>query len=187
MESAREFLSQAGNLKTLKRWWHPSRTLEGAESVAAHTFRAALLTLLLPTESTIDRDRVMRMLLVHDLPESDSEVGDITPYDGIPQGEKKRREEKAMHKLCGLLPNGSEVLNLWQEYQTHETEEARIAHDLDKLERSLQIQEYAAKGQISPEECAHVIQDDYAKIQTATIRQMFEVLILHGEQPEQTL
>lgn len=172
-----EFLSQAGNLKKLKRWAHPTRTIEGAESVADHTFRATLLALLLPLGTQIDRDKLIRMLIVHDLPESDPNVGDITPYDRIPHAEKMRREEEAMRKLCALLPDGSEVENLWHEYAENKTEEAHVAHDIDKLERSLQVWEYRAEEKMSPMECAQVIRDSYAQIKTETMRRIFDVLV----------
>lgn len=60
------------------------------ESVADHSYRAALLALVLP-ESGVDRVRCMKMALVHDLAESI--VGDITPSCGVSTDEKHRREE----------------------------------------------------------------------------------------------
>jgi putative hydrolase of HD superfamily len=76
-------LVQTGRLKTLRRAGWLRIGLTDGESVADHSFGTALLALLLATDLDVDRDRVIKLALVHDLAESDPEVGDITPYCGI--------------------------------------------------------------------------------------------------------
>jgi putative hydrolase of HD superfamily len=142
MEEVLRALSQTGRLKELARAGWVREGVPRPESVAGHSFRAALLALALVPELGADTNKLVRMLLVHDLAESDPAVGDITPYDGIPPEEKHRRERAAMERLCAALPNGAEMLALWGEYEEGRTPEARLAKQLDALEMALQAAEY---------------------------------------------
>ena len=140
-------LVQLGGLKSLRRAGWLRKGLDGAESVADHSFRAAILALVFASDLGVDPDRLLRLVLVHDLPECDPAVGDITPFCGIARAEKRRREHEAMQRLCSSLPGGAELLRLWCEYDAGLTPEARAAHQLDALEMALQAHEYeAARG-----------------------------------------
>jgi putative hydrolase of HD superfamily len=142
MEEVLRILSQAGRLKELARAGWVREGVPRPESVAGHSFRTALLALALGPELEADTGKLVRMLLVHDLAESDPAVGDITPRDGVPPEEKHRRERAAMERLCAPLPNGAEMLGLWQEYEEGRSPEARLAKQLDVLEMALQAAEY---------------------------------------------
>lgn len=50
-------------------------------------------------DSRVDRDRLMKICLVHDLAES--VVGDITPFDGVTK-EEKRVLEEVTHYISSL-------------------------------------------------------------------------------------
>jgi len=60
------------------------------ESVADHMYRMTMMSFLIK-DTTINRDHVMKICLVHDLAESI--VGDITPRDGISDSTKRTLEE----------------------------------------------------------------------------------------------
>lgn len=115
-------------------------------------YRMAILALVLEGQFAVDSNKLLRMILIHDLPESDPEVGDITPFDGISKEEKSAREAAAMEKLCASLPNGAQMLALWREYEANETPEAKLAHQIDALEMGLQAKEYRAAQAINLEE-----------------------------------
>lgn len=53
------------------------------ESIADHMYRMSIISMLCPDPS-VDRDRCVKMALVHDMAES--LVGDITPIDGVDKG-----------------------------------------------------------------------------------------------------
>jgi putative hydrolase of HD superfamily len=98
--------------------------------------------------SRMDLARCMKMALVHDMAEA--LVGDITPVDkSVSKTEKSRRESTTMEYFAeNLLGNvdggipGSELKDLWQEYEDGETLESRYVHGIDKLELLLQMLEY---------------------------------------------
>ncbi|MBP9750370.1 MAG: HD domain-containing protein [Candidatus Peribacteraceae bacterium] len=147
MENPCSAFAQISNLKHLPRAGWVRRGVAAPESVAGHLYRMAVLAMALEPRSGIDTNKLVRMILVHDLAESDPSVGDITPFDGISKEEKTRREGEAMAKLCRDLPLGAELFALFQEYEDGATPEARFAHQLDALEMGLQAKEYeAAQG-----------------------------------------
>lgn len=139
------FLSRVGRLKDLRRAGWVRRGIPAPESVADHSFRTAVLALVLADGLGVDAGRLLEMVLVHDLPEGDPEVGDITPFCGVDPEEKRRRERAAMERLCADLPAGDELLRLWLEYDEGRTPEADVAHQLDALEMAIQSREYEAK------------------------------------------
>jgi 5'-deoxynucleotidase YfbR-like HD superfamily hydrolase len=138
-------LSQVGNLKDLKRAGWLRKGIPDPESVADHSFRTAVLALVLADELGVDAGRLLRLVVVHDLPESEPAVGDITPFCGVDREEKRRRERAAMERLCASLPGGEGTLRLWSEYDEGRTPEAEAAHQLDALEMALQSLEYESR------------------------------------------
>ena len=137
-----EFLRAAEKLKTTTR---SAYTSTGAvESVAEHTWRLALMALLVAPEfPEADFARLVKICLVHDLGEAIR--GDI------PAPEQARRraagtagkaadERRDLVTLVEPLPQGirTEIVALWDEYEAAETLEARLAKGLDKLETILQ-------------------------------------------------
>ncbi|CAG8528880.1 10389_t:CDS:2 [Paraglomus brasilianum] len=138
-----EFLHICENLKRTKRTGWINRNVNFPESISDHMHRMAIIALLL-NDPSIDKDRCVKMAVVHDLAESI--VGDITPQDGVPKEEKSRREQEAMHKLCkeilGETPQSQEIYDLWIEYEKAETREALFVKDIDKFEMIVQAYEY---------------------------------------------
>jgi putative hydrolase of HD superfamily len=130
-------LLEALELKELERAGWLRVGVVAPESVAAHSWGVAWLALLLcPVE--LDRERVLTIALVHDLPEV--RVGDITPHDGVSEGDKHAIEAAA---AAGLLGGAPRLLAAWQEYAEDESAEARFVHVLDKLDMALQAIRYA--------------------------------------------
>lgn len=83
---------------------------------------------------SVNTDRVMRMLLLHDIVEID--VGDF-PIHGASSAElQAEQESRAAARLFGLLPPSQrdEFLGLWQEFEQAETEDAKFAKALDRLQ-----------------------------------------------------
>jgi putative hydrolase of HD superfamily len=149
------FFHAAGRLKETARAGWRLRGIDDPESVAEHSYRAALLALVLAprAEPPLDVARCVAMALVHDLAES--VVGDITPYDGVAADEKRRREEEAMSTLASLAGDDS-LLALWREYDGAGSPEARFVKELDKLETVLQAFEYGTR-----EDVGHAALDEF--------------------------
>jgi len=141
------------DLKGLYRQgWLKRGVPEGrAESVADHSFGTALLAVLLadtlridPEFTGLDRQRCIEMALVHELGEV--YVGDLTPVDGVSREDKYRQEREAFIKVVEGLPNGKELLTLWEDFETGASPEARFIRQLDRLEMGIQAALLKAEG-----------------------------------------
>ncbi|KAI9785313.1 MAG: hypothetical protein M1839_000330 [Geoglossum umbratile] len=152
-------------LKTTKREGWRRFGIDQGESISDHMYRMSLLTMFAPPDlaARLNIPHCTKMALVHDMAES--LVGDITPVDGISKPEKNRREAETMDYLTSaLLGNvhgglvGSQIREIWEEYEKSETLEAKFVHDIDKMELLLQMVEYerAHKGTVDLGEFAWV-------------------------------
>ncbi len=83
-------------------------------------------------------DRVVRMLLVHDIVEVDA--GDTFAFDVAGNHDKADRERAAADRLFGLLPieTGTAFRALWEEFEAGQTPDARMANALDRFAALLQ-------------------------------------------------
>jgi putative hydrolase of HD superfamily len=110
------------------------------ESIAEHSWRLAMFALVLEPEfPMVDMNRVVRMLLVHDLGEAID--GDVSAkFENATPEEKLQREEASLRKVLAELesPARGEIVALWEEYNRADTDEARMAKALDKLETIIQ-------------------------------------------------
>lgn len=113
-----------------------------SESIAEHMYRMAMISMVLPMGEGVSREKCIMIALVHDLAEAI--VGDITPDCGIPSDEKHRREAAALVEMTqDLNPEIAQLIrDLWGEYESGSTEEARIVKQIDKFEFALQASEY---------------------------------------------
>lgn len=86
----------------------------------------------------IDWLRVLEMVAVHDLVEIDA--GDVSAYDVGGAAAKLVREQAAADRIFGLLPDDQRrhFRRLWDEFEEHETAEARFANAVDRLQPLIQ-------------------------------------------------
>ena len=142
-------MAEALGLKGVTRAGWVRAGVEAPESVAAHSWGMALLALLdCPPE--LDRERVLSLCLLHDLPEV--RVGDLTPHDGVSKTEKAQREARAAD---GLLAAHPRLRALVAEYAEGQTPEARYVRALDKVDMALQARVYAREQDVNTEEFVH--------------------------------
>ncbi len=134
------FLRQAEKLKTeLRHSWLSDPTRQ--ESVAEHTWMSLLFAMAVATsmEQEIDQLKVLKMLIIHDLPEAI--IGDIPVFEISERKEQKYETEKrAIREITHSLPHqlAEEICALWQEFEAKETNEALLAQAIDKMEANIQ-------------------------------------------------
>lgn len=106
------------------------------ETDAEHSWHIAVMALLLKeyAAETIDTDRVVRMLLVHDLVEV--YAGDTFCYDVQGNLDKQKREQEAADRLFSMLPDDQrdEIRGLFEEFDRMDTPDSRFAAALDRLQ-----------------------------------------------------
>lgn len=135
------FMGHIGTLKKLERSGWVRRGIQDSESVADHTFRTAIMALVLADKFGVDQNKAVKMALVHELAESI--VGDLTPSDQISPEKKHKLEVDAFKEISSNIDNGFELLELFQEYNEDRTLEAKFVKRLDRLEMMFQAHEYS--------------------------------------------
>lgn len=166
------------------------RDVKDCEPIAGHMYRMGVMTFLLdknPESGGLDRVRCMEMALVHDLAES--VVGDITPYCGISQKEKREREVEAMKEIIKLIePCGDKLLELFYEYENGETAEAKFVKDLDRLDLIMQAFEYEKRDD-SPEKLQEFFDSTQGKFNHPFIKKLVDEIygqrLMHRKNSQQ--
>ena len=133
MQQIIDFILELDKLKAVTRKVRP-RGLARYENTAEHSWQIALLALSLERYSAapVKIDRVVKMLLVHDIGEIDA--GDTIVFAQEGWEEQKAAELRSVTRIFGMLPeaSGSAFLALWKEFDQDETPEARFAHAADR-------------------------------------------------------
>lgn len=104
------------------------------ENMAEHSWQIALFALSLAqvVETSVDVDRVIAMLLVHDLGEIDAGDKFVFAQDGWE--DRKVAELRAVERICDIAPFkvADWLITLWKEFDGGETAEARFAKAIDR-------------------------------------------------------
>ncbi len=133
------FLNEADRLKSVLR---ATTLVDGSrpENSGEHSWHLALYAMVLADQAApgVNLDRVIRMLILHDLVEID--VGDVpihsangTAHAGA---ETVAAEQRAADRILGLLPPdlGAAFRALWDEFEAAETPDAVFAKSLDRVQ-----------------------------------------------------
>jgi putative hydrolase of HD superfamily len=135
-----EFLKRADSLKSVDR---ANFLLDQSrpENAAEHSWQLALWALVMQplAGADVSIDRVIRMLLLHDLVEiivGDHPIHLQTDWQAV-----ERLENIAAAELFGLLPADQAVdcLALWQEFEADQSPDAKFAKYLDRCQPMFQV------------------------------------------------
>ena len=141
-----DFFKTAVNLKKIQRQgWIDKLSIENPESVADHSYSMAMMGMVISDMENYNSEKILKMVLLHDLAES--KIGDYTP--GQIDGERKNEiENTAFLKILKDLPDSiiSQYQNIWKEYQENHSPESQLVHQLDRLEMVLQAKTYQDEG-----------------------------------------
>lgn len=138
-----QFFIMSGRLKgEMRRGWVKKLGMARPESVADHSYRTALITVLFSDSLGLDTGKAVRMAVLHDLPEAI--VGDAMPEERSGKT-KTDMETKAMDEMLSELPKELAALYraAWKEFLEGTSAEARLVRQADKLEMAIQAWEYA--------------------------------------------
>jgi putative hydrolases of HD superfamily len=133
------FLNEADRLKSVLR---ATTLCDGSrpENSGEHSWHLALYALVLAdhAEPEVNIDRVLRMLILHDLVEID--VGDVPIHSANGQAhgsaDTAAAESRAADRIFGLLPPdiAKGFRALWDEFEAAETPDAVFAKSLDRVQ-----------------------------------------------------
>jgi putative hydrolase of HD superfamily len=133
MQEVVDFILELDKLKGVTRKTRPLG-LDRFENSAEHSWQIAMFAIaLMPyAAAPVDLNRVIRMLLVHDIGEIDT--GDTIVFAEGGWEERKAAELAAVKRILGMLPApiSAELVALWQEFELGETDDARFAGAIDR-------------------------------------------------------
>jgi putative hydrolases of HD superfamily len=133
------FLNEADRLKSVLR---ATTLCDGTrrENSGEHSWHLALYAMVLADQAApgVNIDRVIRMLLIHDLVEID--VGDVPIHSANGEAhasmDTQAAEQAAATRIFGLLPPdlAAPFRALWDEFEAAETPDAVFAKSLDRVQ-----------------------------------------------------
>jgi putative hydrolase of HD superfamily len=133
------FIKEIDKLKYIQRKTKLFNS-ERNENDAEHSWHLALMAIVLAdhSDAPIDVLKVVKMVLIHDIVEIDA--GDVFIYDMIKSHSNTDEERVAANRIFGLLPKNQaeELIAIWEEFEAGETNEAKFAKSMDRLEPLLQ-------------------------------------------------
>ncbi|MGR3678082.1 MAG: HD domain-containing protein [Paracoccaceae bacterium] len=129
------FLTETDQLKLIYR---ASKLADASrfENSAEHSWHIMLYALVLGeyAAADVDIDRVIQMLLLHDIVEIDA--GDAPIHGNVDKVLQAAKEEAAADRLFGLLPHeqGHDLRNLWDEFEAAQSPDALFAKAIDRIQ-----------------------------------------------------
>ncbi|WP_171176456.1 HD domain-containing protein [Ruegeria sp. HKCCD8929] len=129
------FLTEADRLKSVNR---ASRLLDNSrvENSAEHSWHIMLYAWVLADQAAhgVRIDRVIQMLLLHDIVEIDA--GDNPIHGQVDHAAQAAKEEAAAERLFGLLPRTQhrEFLSLWREFEAAESADTIFGKAIDRVQ-----------------------------------------------------
>jgi putative hydrolase of HD superfamily len=142
-----KFYYQFNHLKNIYRQGWLKGLLENPdaskiESVADHSWAVAMLAISIIEKYKLDYDinKCMKLAIIHELGEI--YAGDYTPRDNINIMQKHELEKEAVDKLISTISFENDFLEIWEEFENQETNEAVFIKQVDRLECIMQASCY---------------------------------------------
>jgi len=130
------FLYEVGTARNIVRG-HCQLIRNADDTIAAHSFRTAIIGLILAELEETNEDKVLKMCLLHDLAEiRTGDANFINKYYRVEQ------EEKAIQGQWKDIVGGKKVISLLKEYNERKSKEAIVAKDADILDQIFLQKEY---------------------------------------------
>ena len=128
-----DFIKEIEKLKSVTRF---NRTLDGRfENSAEHSWQGAIAAMVLQDyyPEKLNMEKVMSMLLIHDLGEI--YAGDTWVFDDEKKLHSHDRELESIEKTMSILPEEKylNMKNSWLEFEKGRSAEARYARVIDAL------------------------------------------------------
>jgi putative hydrolase of HD superfamily len=147
-----EFIEEIGRLKLISRTGWRFHGIKSTESIADHSYRVALLAMLLGDMLQergvhLDMEKLLRIAVLHEIPEA--KIGDVPfpAFQFLSEEVKEKAEKEAVRSMVSRLGRiGENYEKLWAEFEDRGSLEAKVVRAADKLELMIQVYEYEKIG-----------------------------------------
>jgi len=158
-----DFIFEMGTLRNMRRM-HTQVIPNSNDTIASHSFRTVIIGYLLAEMEGVNKEKVLKMALFHDIPEA--RTGDP---NFINKFYVKDQEEKAYCDQVTNLPAENELKTLFNEYNEKKTKEAIVAKDADTLDQLFLEKEVLNE---KPEDFAKWHEFSVRKLKTKSAKQL---------------
>ena len=136
-----DFIYEIGTLRYIQRTWRQFLNPD-FQNLAEHHLRVIWIALILAERENIkDKEKVMKLALVHDIAES--RTGDV---NYLQRQYVERLEEKGIIDMLTQTSLETEFMTLWKEYEKRESVESKIVKDADNLDVDFELMEQLSRG-----------------------------------------
>ncbi len=165
-----QLLFEIGNFRYIRRTWERFGKPD-MQNNTEHSFRVAWIALTLAKmEGQGDEAKILKMALVHDLPES--RCGDV---DYMSRQYTTRNEEQGIEDMFADTTLGQELVDMWKEYEKRECIEAKLVKDADTLDVELELREQKVRGHAIGELWTDLRKENvYPKLFTDSARRVWD-------------
>jgi putative hydrolase of HD superfamily len=136
MDKITNFLFEIASLRRLTRS-HRQMIQDVSDNISDHSFRVAVIGMILANLEKCDENKVLKMALFHDVVEA--RTGDANYLN---KQYVELHEDEARKDQMDGIPGAGEILDILKEYNARKTKEAIIAKDADLLDQMILQQEY---------------------------------------------
>ena len=130
------FFFEIASMRRIKRA-HCQAIHQATENIADHSFRTAVIGMILAKMEKCDPNKVLKMCLFHDVAEA--RIGDANFINKL---YSELKEKQALEDQMKGLPIAEEILTLLEEFEKGKTKEAICAKDADLLDQMILQREY---------------------------------------------
>jgi putative hydrolase of HD superfamily len=164
-----KYFFEIGHLKDVPRTGWTQIGIHTPESVAQHSYRAAIIGYVLASLAGADPKQVAVLCLFHDTPET--RVMDLHWTAKRYIKDVKQAERAALEEQLSRLPQviAATISAMFEEYDERSTFEGRLAREADLLECIFQAREYMVRGYAEAQDW---ISGCFDALQTETAREM---------------
>lgn len=135
-EKIANFFFEIATLRRLTRS-HRQMIQEVSDNISDHSFRVAIIGMILANLEECDENKVLKMCLFHDIVEARTGDANFINKQYVDLHEEEARKDQAEG-----LPIADEITELLEEYEQRESKEAIVAKDADLLDQMVLQQEY---------------------------------------------
>lgn len=148
MNTLLKFYTNINKIKHIERKGWKKLKKGTKDTIASHSFGSSMIAWLLAKKENVDENKLIKMLLVHDL--IMGYVKDYTPTEKE-YVNKKKIENNNLKRMLKDIPIEirKEIKELFEEFQEEKTKEAILAKECDKLDTILQSTYYSNSKTVS--------------------------------------
>ena len=141
MEGLIKLLMESGILARTPRTGPYHVGITNQETIAAHAYRQSILAYFMAIEEKADVSKVLKMSLVHDLPEARTLNMTFVQKKYI-----QENPGKALNDQLRGMEGSAELEVLFQEYVENRSLEANVTNDANILEGLIEAKEFIQQG-----------------------------------------